>query len=89
MPEVRFTPNLERHVKSAPRAVAGGTVRAALEQVFELQPILRGYILDDQGKLRRHVMVFVDNNPVRDAESLSDPVSATSRIFVMQALSGG
>jgi sulfur carrier protein ThiS len=50
---------------------------------------LRGYILDDQNRLRRHVVVFVNGEPVHDREQLSDAVQPSSEVFVMQALSGG
>ena len=89
MPEVTFTSALERHLAAPPARVGGATVRAALEEVFRENPRLRGYLLDDQGRLRRHVMVFVDGEPVRDRDGLSDGVGPATRLVVMQALSGG
>ena len=89
MPVVSFTRALERHVAAPPTPVAGATVRDALEEVFRGNPRLRGYVLDDQGRLRRHVVVFVDGEMVADRERLSDPVRAASSVLVMQALSGG
>ena len=52
-------------------------------------PRLPSSSLSDQGAIRRHVAVFVDNEPVVDRVGLSDPVHADSEVFVMQALSGG
>jgi sulfur-carrier protein len=69
--------------------VEGDSVRAALDAVFARNPRLRGYVLDDQGALRRHMMVFVDGQQIQDRERLSDPVRPASEIYVMQALSGG
>lgn len=89
MPQVQFTPNLERHLACPPRAVAGRTVGAALDAVIAENPALRGYVLDDQGRLRKHVAVFVDGDQISDRVHLSDPVKDDSDIFVMQALSGG
>lgn len=89
MATVVFTPNLKRHVESPTESVAGDTVRAVLDAVFAKNPKLRGYVLDDQGALRRHMMIFVDNQQITDRERLGDPVRATSEIYVMQALSGG
>jgi sulfur-carrier protein len=89
MPHVSFTPNLRRHLDAPPLDVAGDTVAGVFEQVFREQPELRGYLLDDQGRLRRHVAVFVDGRRVRDTRSLSDPVSPSSEVCVVQALSGG
>ena len=52
-------------------------------------PALRGYVLDEQGTLRKHMTVFVDDEQLADRKDLSDAVTATTRIYVMQALSGG
>ncbi|MDX2092712.1 MAG: MoaD/ThiS family protein [Kofleriaceae bacterium] len=89
MATVTFTPNLQRHVECPTEVVAGATVREVLEGVFAANPRLRGYVLDDQGALRKHMSVFVDGEQVADRERLSDPVRATSELYVMQALSGG
>jgi len=89
MPRVVFTSNLQRHVDCAERAVAAGTVRTALAEVFAAQPRARSYVLDEQGHLRKHVTVFVDGRRVRDRERLSDTVGESSEVYVMQALTGG
>ena len=70
-------------------AVEGATVREALDAVFVTNPGLRGYVLDDQGRLRRHVVVFVNGEMIEDRERMSDRVEPSSELFVMQALSGG
>ncbi|MBA3538025.1 MAG: MoaD/ThiS family protein [Deltaproteobacteria bacterium] len=89
MPVVAFTPNLKRHVECSSGSVNGSTVREALDAVFGQNPRLRGYIVDDQGALRRHMMVFIDGQQILDSTTLSDAVTPTSEIYVMQALSGG
>jgi molybdopterin converting factor small subunit len=89
VPRVVFTSNLQRHVKCPETRVAAGTVRSALAQVFAAQPQARGYVLDEQGHLRKHVVVFVDGRRVQDRERLSDPVAESSEVYVMQALTGG
>ena len=45
--------------------------------------------LDDQGGVRKHVMIFVDNRPLVDRDCLSDALTPASEVYVMQALSGG
>lgn len=86
---VVFTPNLKRHVECPTETVDGATVRAVLDAVFAQNPRLRGYIVDEQGSLRRHMSVFVDGQQIVDRDRLSDPVRPASEIYVMQALSGG
>jgi len=89
MARVVFTPNLRRHVECPDADAPGTTVREVLDAVFVHSPRLRGYVLDDQGVLRRHMMVFVDGQQVRDRAGLSDAVGADAELYVMQALSGG
>jgi len=89
MPTIAFTPNLQRHLDCPEITVAADTVADAFEAVFRDNPQLRGYLLDEQGRLRQHVAVFVGGELIRDRVRLSDTVAASQDIFVMQALSGG
>jgi hypothetical protein len=89
MPVVAFTPNLTRHLDCPQVVVTAGTVAGALEQVFRENPRLRSYIVDEQGRLRQHVAVFVGGELVRDRLHLTDEVGDHQDVFVMQALSGG
>jgi sulfur-carrier protein len=47
--------------------VEGPTVAAALAAVFAEHPALRGYLLDDQATLRRHVAIYLNGEPLRDS----------------------
>jgi hypothetical protein len=89
MAKVFFTANLRRHVDCAEMDAAGLTVREVLAQVFAAQDRLGAYVLDDQGALRKHMTILVDGRRISDREHLSDAVSPSSEIWVMQALSGG
>lgn len=89
MGQIRFTSHLQRHVSCPPAEVRGTTVREALDCVFAENPRLRSYVVDEHGRLRQHVNVFVDGRPVADRSSLSDPVKPDDDIYVFQALSGG
>jgi hypothetical protein len=89
MPRVQFTDNLTSQTEAPPCDVEGTTVRACLDAVFSRVPRLRGYVLDDQGAVRQHVVIFLDGEAIRDRGRQSDPVCTDSEIFVMQALSGG
>jgi sulfur carrier protein ThiS len=89
MTTVSFTSALQRFLPAPSAEVQGGTVAAALAEVFASRPALRGYVLDDQGALRRHVAVYVNGRPVQDRIRLTDPVGSHDEIYVFQALSGG
>jgi molybdopterin synthase sulfur carrier subunit len=89
MPTVSFTPALRRFLDASTECVAGATAGEALAAVFAARPALRGYVLDDQGALRRHVNVYVRGEPVHDRIRLTDPVGPDDEIYVLQALTGG
>ena len=42
--------------------------------------------IDEQDRIRPHIMIFVDENGVR---SINEPVLATNRVQIVAALSGG
>ena len=89
MPRVTFTANLQRHLDVPSLEVGGATAGEVLNAVFAQKPLLRSYIVDDQGRLRRHVNVFVNSQMIADRSGLSDAVRPDDEVFVFQALSGG
>lgn len=89
MAKVILTQNLQRHVSCPPRDAPGSTVREVLDAVFAEHPQVQGYVLDDQGALRKHMIIFIDGEQIRDRATLSDSVKSDSEIYIMQALSGG
>lgn len=89
MPTVHFTSQLERFIHAPTVEVAGETLHEVFAAVFADHPALKGYILDDQGAVRRHVAVFIDGQQVTDRTTLTDAVGEDSEIHVFQALSGG
>lgn len=89
MAKVAFTQNIQRHVACRETEAAGQTVREVLDNVFAGNPRARGYVLDDQAALRRHMSIYVDGELIRDRVHLSDAVAEASDIYVFQALSGG
>lgn len=89
MPTVTFTRALERFLPAPSIEVAGESVATALAAVFADRPVLRGYVLDDQGALRKHVAVYINGQAVVDRVRLADAVGPKDEIYVFQALSGG
>jgi hypothetical protein len=89
VPTIRFTSNIQRHVPCPTREVDGATVREALERYFAANQAARGYVLDDQGRVRRHMAIFVDGSQLRDRVTLSDALAEDAIVDLIQALSGG
>ncbi len=89
MPKIRFTQNIQRHVSCPDENLTGSNVEEVLKTYFAKHPDARGYVLDDQGRLRKHMAIFVDGSHIQDPSAQSDPVGPDSIIDVLQALSGG
>jgi len=88
MAEVKFTPDLQRHLTASRLEVGGRTVGEVLEQVLENNPRLRGRLVDERGRLQEQIVVFVDGALIEDRARLSDPVEPAAELFVMKALCG-
>lgn len=86
---ISFTPQLRRFVDTPEVQTGASELRAALDEVFAAHPRLRGYVLDDQGHLRANVVVYIDGRRSLDRIALAEPLAPHSRVFVLQALSGG
>ena len=89
MPRVAFTQNIQRHVECPTVEAAGATVWEVLSAYFAAHPHARGYVLDEQGAVRHHMVIFVDGRPIRDRVHLTDAVGPSGEVYVSQALSGG
>jgi hypothetical protein len=89
MARLRFTPHLRRFVDTPDCDVTAATLGEALHAVFTRHPRLRDYVLDDQGHLRPHVVVFIDGRRSVHRRTLADPLRPDSDIHILQALSGG
>jgi len=89
MPTVSFAPHLQRHVPCPTQRVHAATLGAALDAAFVAAPMLRHYVLDEQGHVRKHVAVFVNNEMIASRRDLSVAVADDASIMVIQALSGG
>lgn len=89
MAKLFFTPQLARFTVAPELETTATSLRAALEAAFSLNPALRSYILDEQGDVRQHVVIFVDGCRLHDRKNLNQSLTQHSSIHVLQALSGG
>jgi sulfur-carrier protein len=89
MPRLAFTPHLRRHLACPEGDYPGATVAEVLAAAFAVNPAARGYVLDEQGVVRHHMVVYVNGAQITDRRGLTDPVPPDGEVFVMQALSGG
>ena len=90
MPTVKFTYALKRLFPRLKDTSADGkTLAEIFKEIDTDYPGLRSYVLDERGRLRRHVNIFIDGKMIGDRNKLSDTFSSNSEIYIMQALSGG
>lgn len=69
--------------------VEASTVAEVVRQVEAIAPGFAFYVCDERGRLRTHVNIFIEEELIADRARLSDPVKPGSRVFILQALSGG
>lgn len=89
MATIRFTSHLMRHRDAQTIEAAGSSVADVLAAGLADDPVLQSYVLDEQGRVRKHVAIYLDGRPISDRLRLSDAVAPQSEIYVLQALSGG
>ncbi len=89
MAQLHFPINLSRKIECPDAELDAKTVGELFEHYFSQRPKVRSYVLDDQGAVRKHVVVLVDGLNVRDRKHLTDLLTKQSEIFIFQALSGG
>ena len=90
MARVNFTYALKRFFPDiSTQNIRASTVREILNILEQRFPGMRSYILDDQGRLREHVNIFLNNTLIKDKAMQSDVVKDEDEIFIIQALSGG
>ena len=66
-----------------------GTLREVIAGLDAAYPGLGGRILDESGRLRRFINVYVGEQDVRFAQGLDTPVPAGGQVSVIPAVAGG
>jgi molybdopterin synthase sulfur carrier subunit len=89
MAQIHFTTWLRAIVPDGPVTAHGATVGEALDALLAERPGVRSYVLDEQGRLRKHVCIFADGTRLPRETALAQPIGPESQLHVMQALSGG
>jgi len=66
--------------------LSGATLGALLDDLEARYPGTRFRIVDEQGRIRKHMRFFLNGEPIFD---LAQPVKPTDEVAMVQALSGG
>ncbi len=67
----------------------GSNLADVLDKLESDHPGIRGRVLDDNGKLRRFVNVYVGDEDVRFAGGLQTPTPDGATISIIPAVAGG
>jgi len=69
--------------------VKGGTIAQALNDLTTRYPTIKTHIMDSQGRLRRHVNLFVNKENIRSLNGVDTRVEESDKIILMSSISGG
>jgi sulfur-carrier protein len=87
---VRIPTILRSYTGGAAEVTTGpGTLREVINDLDASYPGIGGRIVDDGGRLRRFVNVYVGDEDIRFASGLDTPVPAGSHVSVIPAVAGG
>ena len=90
MATVKFTSALKRFYPNLNTLdIPGATIAEILNALETPYPGLKDYLVDETGKLRQHVNIFIGKELIEDTIQLQDTVQANDEIYILQALSGG
>jgi hypothetical protein len=92
MPSVEMTHHLYRffpQLRDQAITVPAGSVAEVISAINAIAPGFNDYILDENGALRRHVNISINNTVLVDKIKLSDRVPADGTVYIFQSLSGG
>ncbi len=92
MPRVELTSHLYQFfpaLEGQEILVEAGNVHEVVAAVEALAPGFTFYVCAERGRLRQRVNIFVENERIQDRATLTDSVQPESRVFILQALSGG
>jgi molybdopterin synthase sulfur carrier subunit len=64
----------------------GATIAEVFAHLDEQFPGIRFRVVDEQDRIRQHMKVWINEDPVRD---LGTAVASSDEVTIMQALSGG
>ena len=90
MPTVRVSSVISYYTnKQTHFDVLGATALEAVQNAVEKYPALKFHVFDDEGKLRRHINLFVNDVNVKELSGNETPVGEKDVLRILMAAAGG
>ena len=90
MTVLKLGPLMRYYVDNRPElAVRGQTVLDAVKDAVGQYPALRFHVFDPAGKLRRHLVVFVNEENIRDLQGAETRLKENDRLLLLASSAGG
>ena len=90
MPTIRIPTPLRRLTDGkAEVTAAGGTIAELLNDLENKHPGFREKLFDTEGKVKRHVNIFANDEDIRFLSNLETPVKDSDEVSIIPAIAGG
>lgn len=90
MPNLRVPTLLKYYLENQTEVhIEGQTVGAALADLSQKFPKIHSHIFDSNGKVRRHINLFVNADNIRDLNGLDTPVGEADVVKILPSVTGG
>ncbi len=90
MVSVEFTPVLKRFFPDLKtESLEVDTVGNLIIEIDRKYPGIKNYMVDETGHLRKHVQVYIGEEPVNKDSQLQEKLSSDDKVLIYQAISGG
>jgi molybdopterin converting factor small subunit len=81
---------MRRHTEGrATLDIPGATVSDVFAGLVATYPAVAGQLRDSEGRILRHVNVFVNGDDIRDLDGESTPLNDRDEVQVIPAMAGG
>lgn len=68
---------------------SGVTVQEAIEELANQYPDLKQHILDEKGKIRPFIRIFVEDEDILGLQNEQTPITSNSTVSIVPAIAGG
>ena len=90
MPTIRVSSVISYYTdKQTHFEVSGATALEAVQNAAEKFPALKFHVFDSEGRLRRHINLFVNDVNVKELNGNETPVGENDVVRILMAAAGG